>query len=265
MPEQLLNRAVPRPTLAGDIDDSVTTLTLSNFPYDDSPGGDYRLAFDDATAEIIHVHSGDRSSLTFTGVERGAEGTTAAAHVGGTAVFATVTRDGLLALAGSLSGLSDVDLTSPADLDVLTYDSGSSKWINAPASGGGGILDQQSAHLSSDVSMPAQDTNYDGPSLSLAAGTWLLWARATFLKTSNNGNMYMVIWDGTNTFGAGMNTGFAVSYGQISAFGIAVLGGTTTVKITARQNSADATMVKNLEALDATTGYATELLAIQIA
>jgi len=37
----------------------------------------------------------------------------------------------------SLAGLTDVDLTTPTDGQVLTYDGNNSKWINANASGGG--------------------------------------------------------------------------------------------------------------------------------
>lgn len=39
--------------------------------------------------------------------------------------------------ASSLSGLSDVNLTTPSDGQVLTYDGNSSEWVNANASGGG--------------------------------------------------------------------------------------------------------------------------------
>ena len=38
----------------------------------------------------------------------------------------------------SLAGLSDVDLTTPTDGQVLTYDGNSSKWVNANGGGGGG-------------------------------------------------------------------------------------------------------------------------------
>ena len=38
--------------------------------------------------------------------------------------------------ASSLAGLSDVNLTTPSDGQVLTYDGNTSKWVNANASGG---------------------------------------------------------------------------------------------------------------------------------
>jgi hypothetical protein len=42
--------------------------------------------------------------------------------------------------ATSLSGLSDVDLTTPSDGQVLTYDNANSKWINANVPSGGTVL-----------------------------------------------------------------------------------------------------------------------------
>ncbi len=38
----------------------------------------------------------------------------------------------------TLAGDTDVDITSPANGDVLTYQSSGSKWVNAPPAGGGG-------------------------------------------------------------------------------------------------------------------------------
>ena len=38
----------------------------------------------------------------------------------------------------SLAGLTDVNLTTPTDGQVLTYDGNSSKWVNANGGGGGG-------------------------------------------------------------------------------------------------------------------------------
>lgn len=45
----------------------------------------------------------------------------------------TVTGGG----ASSLAGLSDVNLTTPSDGQVLTYDGNNAEWVNANASGGG--------------------------------------------------------------------------------------------------------------------------------
>jgi hypothetical protein len=39
---------------------------------------------------------------------------------------------------GTLDDLTDVTITAPADGEVLTYDSGTSEWVNAAPTGGGG-------------------------------------------------------------------------------------------------------------------------------
>ena len=68
---------------------------------------------------------------------------------------------------GTLAGLSDVLIASPADNDVLTYVAASSKWENKPASGGGGGSGPPVAKLTS--------------SGTLSSHTW-------------GGNSYNVVW-----------------------------------------------------------------------
>jgi len=68
---------------------------------------------------------------------------------------------------GALAALSDVVLSSVANGDVLTYNSGSSKWVNAAPSGGGG-----SGNVNGDthpVSPSPFDDEFEGGSLS---GIW---------------------------------------------------------------------------------------------
>jgi hypothetical protein len=56
---------------------------------------------------------------------------------------------------GALDDLSDVAIGSPlSDGDVLTYDAGTSAWVNSPASGGASALDDLS-----DVTMTSPATN----------------------------------------------------------------------------------------------------------
>lgn len=47
-------------------------------------------------------------------------------------------------IVNTLSALSDTAITSPANGQVLTYDSTTSKWINSTASGGTGVTYQLS-------------------------------------------------------------------------------------------------------------------------
>lgn len=41
--------------------------------------------------------------------------------------------------AGNLTGLGDVNITSPANAQALVYDSGTNKWVNGAGGGGGGV------------------------------------------------------------------------------------------------------------------------------
>lgn len=51
----------------------------------------------------------------------------------------------------TLAALTDVTLTSPANLDVLAYDSGSSKWVNIASTGTGNIVRATGPTLSSPI------------------------------------------------------------------------------------------------------------------
>lgn len=65
--------------------------------------------------------------------------------------------------------------------------------------GTGGSLVTQSSYLGADV--PLDDANYhDGPSLTLAAGTWLVHGTATLLgRSAGNDYFPCKIWDGAAT------------------------------------------------------------------
>jgi hypothetical protein len=68
---------------------------------------------------------------------------------------------------GTLAGDTDVVISSPANNDVLTYETSSTKWKNKPAAGGGG-----SANVDGDThpgSPAAIDDEFEGGSLS---GSW---------------------------------------------------------------------------------------------
>jgi hypothetical protein len=62
-------------------------------------------------------------------------------------------------------------------------------------------LSQKAAHLTADVSMSAANTFFDGPSLSLEAGTWLITAHV-LLQPSAAGRHEAKLWDGTTTIDA---------------------------------------------------------------
>lgn len=104
----------------------------------------------------------------------------------------------------SLAGLSDVDLTTPTDGQVLTYDGNNSKWVNANPSGGGDSVSwtqlQASGTQIAQIEINGVTTDVYAPSggggghtystSEQVVGTWLgetLYERS-FVYTGNIGN-----------------------------------------------------------------------------
>ncbi len=116
--------------------------------------------------------------------------TVLAPEVAGDVTVRLPSTSGTLAVEGgagatALSGLTDVDLTSPSDAEVLTYDAGSSTWKNA--AGGAGVLQQavvdlDTADLLTLFSSPVQLV--DGSAGAISAGKSLklvdLWVQYLF-------------------------------------------------------------------------------------
>lgn len=90
--------------------------------------------------------------------------------------------------------------------------------------------------LTTDVSMSSGSTFYDGGTVSLPAGTWLITATAT-IESSNNSAMKITgkIWDGTTVYSAsegsvGSLGGGAKGYVNISMNSLVTVSSTTTIK-----------------------------------
>lgn len=103
--------------------------------------------------------------------------------------------------------------------------------------GGGGSLTSVVGIQSSDVTMTTAGTYYDGPSVSLAAGTWLAVGQC-FVNCGTTAvrNLTAKLWDGTTAFA--VNTHEIVGTGAAGQVGFplsAILspGSTTTYKISA--------------------------------
>jgi trimeric autotransporter adhesin len=97
-------------------------------------------------------------------------------------------------------------------------------------------LSTASNSLTTDVSMSSGSTFYDGGTVSLAAGTWLITATAT-IESSNNSAMKITgkIWDGTTVYSAsegsvGSLGGGAKGYVNISMNSLVTVSSTTTIK-----------------------------------
>lgn len=121
------------------------------------------------------------------------------------------------------------------------------------------------AFMTSNLTLTSANTFYDGPSLSLAAGTYVLWGSGLG-KFSTAGFIEAKLWDGTNVYHT--TEAYNATSGADIAIGVTagnvVLGGTVTVKISYASsvtgNSVLATAQNNGDA-----NKATKIVALKIA
>jgi len=171
--------------------------------------------------------------------------------------------------AASINALSDVVISSPANTQVLTYNG--TNWVNAaaPSGGGGGSITHAEASLSTDVQMPTSGTWYDGPSLSLAAGTWLVNTHTTFARTATTALTYFNrITDGTTHHSSGSQYMASVANhtANISLTAVITLASTTTIKIQSTTNSgATSALMKAALLANGSGNNATQITAIKLA
>lgn len=103
------------------------------------------------------------------------------------------------------------------------------------------------AFLGADVALTVANTWYDGPSLSLGAGTWLVEANVAISGFGTNNNGQARLWDGTTDYATG-GTGAEVGYPHsIPLAAIITLGSTTTIKVSCATDTGG-------EAIDAALG-----------
>lgn len=121
------------------------------------------------------------------------------------------------------------------------------------------------AHLTGNVTMTTANTVYDAVTLSLPAGTHLLFGRIAFHDNGGGSTCVGQLYDGTAVV-AQAETGLSASFdGSVALFAAVVLTGTTTVRLRGIGNGAskrmDATTIVNGGGVNA----ATSLLAVQVA
>ncbi len=120
-------------------------------------------------------------------------------------------------------------IAAGADGQALISDSAQAAGIKW----GSPVLATVSSYLTGDVAMTNANQFYDGPSVSCAAGIWLLIAQATVTRGGSGGNVNMKLWDGTTVISAseGRSAGASGDPVTIQVFGIASPGSPTTYKI----------------------------------
>lgn len=163
-----------------------------------------------------------------------------------------------------LAGLASNDLQRLAvgsDGLVLTAASGQATGLQWAAPN----LNSAAAFLTSAVTMTSIDTYYDGPSLSLAAGTWIVAATVAITNNSNAFTATARIWDGTTVYGEGCAAN-QPQFGeaQITVPARIVLGSPATIKVSVashHSNSSIAVTAIN----NGTTNKLTQITASQAA
>lgn len=168
---------------------------------------------------------------------------------------------------GDLAAATGADaaskLTVGANDTVLMAASGQStglKWSYP-------VLTVSENFITSDVSVSSADTFFDGPSLSLAAGTYVLWGNL-LVKSTVAGHWEVKLWDGASAvYHTAEN--YALTNGatyNIPVFGTAVLGGTTTIKISGARNAGSGThTILDAAQVNGTADKGTHLVALRIA
>jgi len=139
-------------------------------------------------------------------------------------------------------------------------------WISPSTSG---TITSLSASLSANVSLTTTATWYDGPSLSLAAGTWLVIGRITHNRSATTAEtIYARLGDGTNHYAS---TQFY--HASVTGTGVVLplnavitLSATTTIKLQSTSSAGASTSVM-LAALTAngSGNNATNIIAIRLA
>jgi hypothetical protein len=201
--------------------------------------------------------------------------------------FLTQTGDGSKSAAPAWSTISASDLPTPTSSTlggIRSIAATSHNWISyidtsgVPHQSQPGYADlsgypahtNSTSQLSSDVAMTTANTFYDGPSLSLAAGTWLLNASVDLQTTSTSSavNFTCKLWDGTNVASSGYAAIGATSSGAVKNFQMAINGiaspaSATTWKISC--TSATASQIIKAAATNNSPGNnASTLVAVRI-
>jgi hypothetical protein len=127
------------------------------------------------------------------------------------------------------------------------------------------LIPSQVNQLIADVTMTLANTFYDGPALTLAAGTWFLNCVVTATRGGASGIFTTKLWDGSNVFGsAGENPGNNGDPTHLAVTGVAVLGSTTTVKASVTYSGTGG-IIKAAAPTNSAGNNASTLVALQLA
>lgn len=128
-------------------------------------------------------------------------------------------------------GITPTLATDAAAVDVfalVTVDGGT-EWLGFHANKKAGVTASMN-QLAADVSISSTNTFFDGPSLSLAAGTYVLFG-SVHVATGGGGRFTAKLWDGTTSLAEGLSRISAGFEDQIALNGYVVVASTATWKV----------------------------------
>lgn len=135
----------------------------------------------------------------------------------------------------TLGGLDNVAISGIEDGDALVWSDNQGKWVNSPSS-----LTSANASLSAAVNLTVTGTWYDGPSVSLTAGTWLVVAHASFSRTTAVATTWEArIYDGSTAYASSnrFTPATANTASGLSLQAIVTLTGSATMTLQATTNA----------------------------
>lgn len=161
-----------------------------------------------------------------------------------------------------------VTFTTEGDLGITSPSTGTLafKAISGAGGGAGGSATASENFLTGNVTMTNANTNYDGPSLSCAAGTYVFMGVVSMQRSGGPCWFTAKLWDGSTQIGDcpaaySTTTGGGVA---LPLFGYAVLGSTTTIKISCSSDAAGAVILQTAAA-NGVPSKASHLIALKIA
>jgi hypothetical protein len=138
----------------------------------------------------------------------------------------------------------------------------------AAVGGSGGTLSYQQSFLSADVSMTSANTFYNGPTVTLSTGTWLITSRLMLLDPTGGSGIYALkLWDGTtvatNVMYSGPSAASWMAPPDLTAV-VVVASGTPVWKVSAAVSSGTTSLIKAAGSGNISGNVASVISAVKI-